>query len=190
MQIKIYTVDFRLPRWLKRTLIFAGVAAAILVGVSASIRAATPVAVTTYADGETLSAAKLNTNLANLKQGIDDLQTALSGVQGQLTSGTGVKASSIAAGSVRLATRYLSSDPVTVTAGIASGYSPSPNCDGPNEFVVGGGCQADAASQWSDAIATESLPQGGHWACAVKNNNPVASVSLVSWVVCGRIEVQ
>lgn len=71
MHIKI-DIDFELPRWAKRTLVFVGVPATILLGVSALLRA-DPVSVpNTFADGETLSASKMNANFAALRDAIND----------------------------------------------------------------------------------------------------------------------
>ena len=182
MQIKVYTIEFKLPRWVKRTLLFAGIPIAVLLGVGAAVRAAAtfPVAVTTFSVDEILSADKLNTNLTTLRDGVNALNTSVEAL----------KASSLTAGRIRLATRFAYSDGLQVAAGAGSIYYPSPDCStSDNEFVVGGGCQADTANQWSNAFATESLPEGAHWKCAVKNNT-AGIVTMVTWVVCGKIAIQ
>jgi hypothetical protein len=214
MQIKVYTIEFKLPRWVKRTLLFAGIPLAVLLGVGAAVRAAVtfPVAVSSFAESETLSATKLNTNLTTLQDGVNSLNTtltsqqstisslqtsvaslqaSLSTVQGQLTSGDGVKASSLTSGTVQLATRILASGGLKVAAGTNSVYHPSPSCDLPNEFVLGGGCIGDANNQGSNVLVTGNLPDSSlpFWKCAVKNN-ATYEVTLVSEVVCGRLVIR
>jgi hypothetical protein len=85
MQIKVYTVDFEFPRWLKRSLLFAGIPIAILLGVGAAVKAAgalSNVSIVSFASGETLSADKMNANFGNLVTGINNLNTAVNALQG------------------------------------------------------------------------------------------------------------
>jgi hypothetical protein len=56
MKIKVYVIDLKLPRWLRRTLVFVGVPAVVL-GLGALVHAALPAPVATFADGTVLSAA-------------------------------------------------------------------------------------------------------------------------------------
>jgi hypothetical protein len=205
MQIKVYTIEFKLPRWLKRALLFAGIPLAVLLGVGAAVRAAVTfpvaIAVTQFADTEVLSAKKLNDNLANLSvlqdavnalnTDLSSLKTSLSDVRTQLTSGTGVKASSLASGTVQLAVRPLASSGLKVAAGAYSAYHPSPSCDLENEFVLGGGCVGDANNQGSNVLVTGNVPDSSllFWKCAVKNN-ATYEVTLVSEVVCGRLVIR
>jgi hypothetical protein len=205
MQIKVYTIEFKLPRWVKRTLLFAGIPLVVLLGVGAAVRAAVtfPVAVdvTKFENTEVLSADKLNKNLDNLtllqdavnalNTDVSSLKTSLSDIRGKLTSGDGVKANSLTSGTVQLATRILASGGLKVAAGASSVYHPSPSCDLTNEFVLGGGCVGDANNQGSNVLVTGNVPDSSlpFWKCAVKNN-ATYEVILVSMVVCGRLAIR
>lgn len=83
MQIKVYTVDFELPRWLKRTIIYGAIpglvfAAGAVVHAQAGDGGA-PLNV--FANGETLSAERMNANFAVLESQIRSSNAVLTSVQ-------------------------------------------------------------------------------------------------------------
>ncbi|HEX7598883.1 MAG TPA: hypothetical protein VF518_11755 [Polyangia bacterium] len=202
MQIKVYTIDLKLPRWLKRTMVLVVLPAILLVGIGAAVRAAVtfPVTVSTFAGGETLSSTKLNTNFGTLKDGLNQVQSSLvstqssltsvqsslASLQSQLSTGVGVKASSLA-GTIKLVTQ-VHTKLWTVPGSASSAWSLSPSCDS-TEAVVGGGCIADAADQWANVLITGSVPENDHWTCTVRNNE-AAAVQMATEVVCGKIVIQ
>jgi microcystin-dependent protein len=81
MRIKVYSVDVQLPRWLKRTAIFAGIPAAVLLGFLHYLRADVAVP-NTFSDGDTLSATKMNANFSALQTGINTLAATVTTLQG------------------------------------------------------------------------------------------------------------
>jgi microcystin-dependent protein len=85
MQIKVYTIDVRFPPWLKRALVFGAIPAAVLLGTVHYLRADVTVP-NTFADGETLSAAKMNANFNSMKTGLDALATTVTTLQGTVSS--------------------------------------------------------------------------------------------------------
>jgi hypothetical protein len=81
MKLKVYTVDVQLPRWSKRLLLFAAMSAVLVLSVVAAVRAATPSVPNTFADGDTLSASKMNANFSALQSQLDTTNGALTTVQ-------------------------------------------------------------------------------------------------------------
>jgi hypothetical protein len=81
MKIKVYVVDVKLPRWLRRALVFGGVPA-VLLGLAALVYAALPTPVPTFTDGTVLSAAPLTA----LGTDITDLDTRLAAVETKISS--------------------------------------------------------------------------------------------------------
>jgi hypothetical protein len=114
MQIKVYTIEVKLPRWLKRVLVFAGIPAVVLLGVAVAVRAQStlPVSVQPFGPTETLSALKMNTNFDILVGGINSLNTTVSSLQSSVASMAAVPSGLIA---------------MFATAACPAGWSP---CDG------------------------------------------------------------
>jgi hypothetical protein len=81
MKIKVYVVDVKMPRWLRRAFVFAGVPAVIL-GLGALVYAALPAPVPTFTDGTVLSAAPLT----SLGTDITNLDTRLAAVEASISS--------------------------------------------------------------------------------------------------------
>jgi len=79
MKIKVYVIDVKMPRWIRRALVFGAVPAVIL-GLGALVYAA--VAVPTFTDGAVLTAAPLN----QLGQAINDLQAQINSLNGSFAS--------------------------------------------------------------------------------------------------------
>jgi microcystin-dependent protein len=77
MKINVYTIDIQLPRWLKRAIIFGAIPATVLLGTVHYLRADVAIP-NTFADGDTLSAAKVNANFAVLQGGINTLASTVS----------------------------------------------------------------------------------------------------------------
>lgn len=71
MRIKVVVIDFELPRWAKKALVFAGIPVAMILGLSALGRADT-VTFNAYSSGEMLTHAKLNQNLQGLADAINN----------------------------------------------------------------------------------------------------------------------
>jgi hypothetical protein len=82
MQVKVCTIEFKFPRWLKRAFVFAVVPAALVLGVVAVVCAASVPSLPQFADAETLSAAKLNGNFETLRVAINSIDGS------QITTGT------------------------------------------------------------------------------------------------------
>jgi microcystin-dependent protein len=85
MQIKVYAMDVKLPRWFMRALLFGAIPAAVLLGAVHYLRADVSVP-NTYSDGDTLSAAKMNANFAALQGGINALAGTVATLQGAASS--------------------------------------------------------------------------------------------------------
>jgi len=96
MRIKVYTIELKLPRWLKRTLA-AGAAAAALAGVGAVVRAASVPSLTVFNPGDTLSAASINANFKALQDAVNAPVTvpATSVTAGALPSGVTIGAAQV-----------------------------------------------------------------------------------------------
>jgi len=80
MQMKVYTIDIQLPRWLKRASVFGIVPAAALLGVVHYLRADVTVP-NSFSDGDTLSAKKVNDNFNALSTGINTLAATVPTMQ-------------------------------------------------------------------------------------------------------------
>jgi hypothetical protein len=76
MKINVYTIEFNFPRWLKRGLVYGVLPAALLLGVGAVVRAATVPTLVSFTNGDTLSAANINSNFSNLRDTINTLTIA------------------------------------------------------------------------------------------------------------------
>jgi formylglycine-generating enzyme required for sulfatase activity len=72
MEIKIYTIEFEPPRWLRR-LAPGALALVVLIGSSLVVRADTVAALTVFSDGEVLSASAINANFAALQASFNAL---------------------------------------------------------------------------------------------------------------------
>jgi hypothetical protein len=116
MQIKVYTIELKFPRWLKRVLVYAGIPAVVLLGVGVVVRAQStlPVSVQSFGQTETLSATKMNTNFDNLVSGINSLNTTVGSLQSSVASLT---AAAVPSGLIAM----------FATAACPAGWSP---CDG------------------------------------------------------------
>jgi hypothetical protein len=71
MQIKVYVIDVRVPRWARRAAIYGGVPAAVMLGASALVWADVTLP-HTFTAGETLTAANLNASFEALRDAIND----------------------------------------------------------------------------------------------------------------------
>jgi hypothetical protein len=76
MQINVYTIDFKLPRWLKRALIFAGIPGLVL-GIGAVVWATVAVDTSAISASNVISATTIKSNFDNLKAAVDGLQTTV-----------------------------------------------------------------------------------------------------------------
>jgi microcystin-dependent protein len=83
MQVKVYTIDVRFPRWLKRAIVFSAIPTAVLLGAVHYLRADATVP-NTFADGDTLSAAKMNASFNALQSGINTLSATVATLQGSI----------------------------------------------------------------------------------------------------------
>jgi hypothetical protein len=81
MKIKVYTVDVVFPRWSKRVAALGAISAAVALAVVAAVRAAPASVPNTFADGDTLSATKMNANFSALASQLDATNGALATVQ-------------------------------------------------------------------------------------------------------------
>src|SRR5512145_328406 len=72
MEIKIYTIEFDLPRWARRVTPTA-LALSVLVGTSVVVKADTVGALTIFHDEELLSASAINANFAALQTAFNAL---------------------------------------------------------------------------------------------------------------------
>jgi hypothetical protein len=81
VQIKVYTIDVKGPRWLVRALIFGAIPAMVLLGTLHYLRADVNVP-NSFADDDTLSAKKMNDNLTTLEAGINSLSATVTALQG------------------------------------------------------------------------------------------------------------
>jgi hypothetical protein len=80
MQIKVYTIDVRLPRWLKRTCVFGALPAVVVLGLTHYLRADVPIP-NSFNNGDTLSAQKLNDNFTAVATGINALGASVTTLQ-------------------------------------------------------------------------------------------------------------
>jgi hypothetical protein len=94
MQIKVYVIDVRVPRWARRVAIYAGVPAAVMLGLSALVWADVP---HSWQAGETLRAADLNVNFTALDQRTTTLE---SGLTARLATGAAVLTLGLVGGNV------------------------------------------------------------------------------------------
>jgi microcystin-dependent protein len=98
MRTKVYTRDFHTPCWAKHSAILLGSLTVILFGVGAAVYAGGASVPNTFADGDTLSAAKMNANfqaladaIAAQQASIEALQTTVTSQQGTITALQGAK---------------------------------------------------------------------------------------------------
>ena len=66
MKIKVYTVEFKTPRWLKKTLAYGVVPAALLFGVGTAVRAAGTWTPRTFAQSSPISSSAMNSNFSEI----------------------------------------------------------------------------------------------------------------------------
>jgi hypothetical protein len=189
MKVKVYTIDFELPRWLKRGVLYVGIPLMALAGAAAVVRAATgfPIPIVDdYKDGDKLTAAGLNTKFNDLRTAantlatsIDSLQAADSTAQGQI-SAIGNKLNNAKA---TLSVRSLADVTASLGANAYSGWRQSNDCDA--DEMVYGGCLVYAAdgSGAANVAITSSYPEGTHWTCVVKNNS-ATTVTLYVRAAC------
>jgi hypothetical protein len=79
MKIKVYVIDVRLPRWVRRVLVFGAVPLAIL-GLGALVYASAVNGQPDFNDGDVLTAAALNAHLGALQGQINTVNQNLSGI--------------------------------------------------------------------------------------------------------------
>jgi microcystin-dependent protein len=77
MQVKVYTIDVQLPRWLKRAIVFGAIPAAVLLGAVHYLRADVTVP-NIFSNGDVLSAEKINANFSTLAATVTTLQGTVS----------------------------------------------------------------------------------------------------------------
>jgi hypothetical protein len=172
MKIKVYTIEFGLPRWVKRGLIYVGIPATVLLGIGAAVKAASTLPQFTV--GSKLSSTGMNA----LVSAINEHTTSINTLQAKF-----------AATNITFTSRS-DSAVASVAANALSGWKASPNCNySQGEFVAGGGCSATAGGIGDkNVLITASYAEGAHWACYFKNNDSVA-VTVTSWVMCGKAVV-
>src|SRR5580698_6547777 len=73
MKLKMYVVDFEIPRRVKRVALLVGVPTALLFGVVAIAYAS----ITTFNPGDPLSSATMNSNFSDLNTRLSAVETAL-----------------------------------------------------------------------------------------------------------------
>ena len=66
MKITVYTIDFQLPKWAKRLLVYGGVPGALLLGIGTLVYADSVSVPNQFHTGDTLSAAQMNANFGAL----------------------------------------------------------------------------------------------------------------------------
>jgi len=79
MKIKVYVIDVKMPRWVRRAVVLL-VAPLVVLGIGALVHASLPAAVPTFVEGAVLTAAQLN----QLGQDITDLDNRLVATQQQI----------------------------------------------------------------------------------------------------------
>jgi hypothetical protein len=102
MKLKVYSIEFALPRWLKRTLVVSALSALVLIVVGVAVRAAGVPTLTTFSPGEMLSSAAVNANFKALQDAVN-APVSIGAAQlgsGALPSGVTLTPSQIAAGSL------------------------------------------------------------------------------------------
>jgi hypothetical protein len=171
MRIRVYTVDFEWPRWLRRSLIWFGIPA-VVCGIAAVVWASWNDPSTYIVKGNPVSAQVIRDNFNYLK--------------GQLGK------------NIVFTTRIDKSDAVALdkstVSGVdnegRSGWVTSPVCrDG--EVVLGGGCEHIEPSgtfkghAGANVIVTVSKPEGMHWTCYFKNVDTNVKVNIYAYVQCG-----
>jgi hypothetical protein len=80
MQIKIYTINVKLPGWLRRTLAI-GVVSVVILGICAIVYAAAVTGQPDFVAGDHLSASSLNTHLGALQSQIDMANSKITAIQ-------------------------------------------------------------------------------------------------------------
>jgi hypothetical protein len=75
VQIKVYVIDVKVPRWARSLAIYGGIPAALMLGLSAVVRADVTLP-HTFVANETLTAASLNANFQALRDAINESDPA------------------------------------------------------------------------------------------------------------------
>jgi hypothetical protein len=101
MKIKVYVIDVRLPRWLRRALLFGAVPLALL-GLSALVYASAVTGQPDFNDGDILTAAALNAHLGALQNQINSGGTVTSVAAGSGLAGGPINTT----GTLSLASAY------------------------------------------------------------------------------------
>lgn len=87
MKIRVYTIDVRIPRWLKRVVVFGAIPAGVLLGAVHYLRADVTLP-HSFSNNDILSAQQMNDNLDALKTGINSLAARVTTLEGTIPSGT------------------------------------------------------------------------------------------------------
>ena len=165
MKIKVYTIEFKTPRWLKRTFAFVVVPGIVLLGVGAIVRAAGVPTLTSFSPGDSLSSANINANFKALQDVVNgtDGATVVNAVNATnaataTSSASATSASSLScSGCVRtaqLATGAISLGRIRIAVGSTTPnpiagvyYYAGGDCVDGTEILVGGACNGSYTGQ-------------------------------------------
>ncbi len=189
MKIKVYTIEFKTPRWLRNALTFVVVPGMILLGVGAAVRAAglsSPLK--TFVTRTPISSGDLTSNftaLQNVVNGVSGaaVQNAMNATTASTASNLScngcVAKSSIAGGAVlsSLAVTVVDSNPAGTVFAPAGFSQPWASCPS-GTTMIGGGCRSQtSAIQVFDMFMSQSE---NRYYCSFQNNlgaaNPLPHV--------------
>jgi hypothetical protein len=195
MQIKVYTIDFKLPRWLKRGTLLVAIPL-LVVGIAAGVRAAVvfPIPlVEDYKDGDKLTAGGtngLNAKLNDLRDAANTLAASINSLQGGLTtaqSQISTIGTKLDTAGVKVTLRNPENRSAALAGGAFSGWFNSNECT-TDEILVGGGCLATDGSVAVNAMIIADYAEGKHWMCAFKNNG-AATFSITAIATCAKFSL-
>lgn len=190
MKVKVYTVEFQTPCWVKRVLAFVLLPAAVVMAIHAGVRAAGVPTLVTFKAGDTLSSSSINANFKALQ---DAINAPLSVSPSQITAGalpTGVTLppGQIGAGAlppnVTLASGAIRLGPMIQRpgAGTPIGSAAAPSYTGGDclstEILVGGGCVNTSETLDLQTAAIDGVTN--HWVCAFRNSAETAPTTGVT----------
>jgi microcystin-dependent protein len=95
MQIKVYAIEVKIPRWAKRAMVFGVIPVVVLLGTVHYLRAADVSVPHSFSNNDVLSALDMNENFDALKTGINNLAATVTTLQG--TVGSAVPAGTVVA---------------------------------------------------------------------------------------------
>jgi hypothetical protein len=177
MKIKVYVIDVKTPRWLRRALVIGAVPVVVL-GLAALVYAALPTPVPTFTDGTVLSAASLTA----LGTDITNLDTRLAVVEASTPSNFTALQNEITT------TSYAPRAPSAFHALLDVATTvPNTAANGPGTIIVFDAIDFDLGGEYNRSTGTFTAKNAGIYSlhCAIEFNTTTSAAWVLALVKNG-----